>query len=217
MRILLVEDTSALASAVATALRAEGYAVDVADDYETAATSWAVAHYDVVILDLGLPDGSGIELLHQRRKAGDHTAVIIATARDRITDRIEGLDAGADDYLVKPFDLGELAARLRAHARRAQGDPSVELTVAGVRINRVSGRIFREDLEIHLTAREWAVLEALLAARGRILSRAALEERLYDFDTEIGGNAVEVYVSRLRGKIGQGLIETRRGLGYVIP
>ena len=216
MRILLVEDTADLANVVAAHLRRAGHAVDHAPDRATAETAWSVADYAAVILDLGLPDGSGLSLLRSRRQAGDRTPVIVATAYDQISDRIAGLDAGADDYVVKPFDLEELQARLRAVARRADGLAASELAVGPLVIDRARARVRKDGENIRLTSREWAVLDALLAARGRVLSRAALEDKLYAFDDDIAGNAVEVYISRLRAKIGRDLIETRRGLGYCV-
>jgi two-component system OmpR family response regulator len=217
MRLLLVEDTDDLARSVLRFLRAEGHAVDHAPDAATAEAAMATADYACVILDLGLPDRPGLEVLRARRRAGDRTPVLIATARDQISDRIAGLDAGADDYVVKPFDLGELSARIRAHARRGQGLPETRIAVDGLEVDRAAARIWRAGAEIRLTAREWALFDALLGARGRVLSKAALEEVLGGFDALIEGNAVEVYVSRLRGKLGPGVIETRRGLGYVLP
>ena len=217
MRLLLVEDTDDLALSVLRFLRGEGHAVDHAPDAATAEAAMATTDYACVILDLGLPDRSGLDVLRARRRAGDRTPVLIATARDQISDRIAGLDAGADDYVVKPFDLGELAARLRAHARRAQGVPETRIALAGLEVDRGAARIWREGAEIRLTAREWAVFDALLGARGRVLSKAMLEDVLGGFDTIIEGNAVEVYVSRLRGKLGARVIETRRGLGYCLP
>lgn len=217
MRVLIVEDTEDLAAAVLCHLRAQGHAVDHAENLDAAETALRVADYAAVLLDLGLPDGSGLALLRAMRGRGDTTPVLIATARDQIADRIAGLDAGADDYIVKPYDLAELTARLRAQARRAGGSPAAELTLGDLRIDRVRGRVFRAGQEIRLTAREWAVLAALIQARGRVLSRFALEEALYTFDQVIEGNAVEVYISRLRGKLGPGVIETRRGLGYLVP
>lgn len=177
----------------------------------------AVADYACVILDLGLPDRPGLEVLRARRRAGDRTPVLIATARDQISDRIAGLDAGADDYVVKPFDLGELSARIRAHARRGQGVPETRISLAGLEVDRAAARVWRAGKEIRLTSREWALFDALLGARGRVLSKAVLEEVLSSFDTLIEGNAVEVYVSRLRSKLGASVIETRRGLGYILP
>lgn len=217
MRLLLVEDTPELAQSVLRFLRAEGHAVDHAPDAATATEAMAVADYACVILDLGLPDGSGLEVLKARRRAGDRTPVLIATARDQISDRIAGLDAGADDYVVKPFDLRELSARIRAHARRAQGVPETRLHLAGLEVDRAAGRIWHQGQEIRLTAREWALFDALLGARGRVLAKPVLEDALYAFDSLVEGNAVEVYVSRLRQKLGPGVIETRRGLGYVVP
>lgn len=217
MRLLLVEDTPELAHSVLQFLRAEGHAVDHAPDAATAATAMAVADYACVILDLGLPDGSGLDVLRARRRAGDRTPVLIATARDQISDRIAGLDAGADDYVVKPFDLHELSARVRAHARRAQGVPETRLAVGALEVDRAAARVWRDGAEVRLTAREWALFDALLGARGRVLPKTALEDALYAFDDAVEGNAVEVYVSRLRQKLGAGVIETRRGLGYVLP
>jgi len=215
--VLLVEDTADLAQTVGAYLRGLGHAVDIASTAAEAEDAWAIADYACVILDLGLPDGSGLDLLRARRRARDRTPVIIATALDQISDRIAGLDAGADDYVTKPFDLGELAARLRAHARRSEGQPNAEVEIGPWRINRAAAIVQQDGQDVRLTSREWSVLDTLLAARGRVLSKAALEEALYAFDDTIEGNAVEVYVSRLRAKLGPSLIETRRRLGYVIP
>lgn len=216
MRLLFVEDSSELAASVLRHLRAAGHAVDHVDDAAGALAALAVGEYACVILDLGLPDGSGLGVLRARRLAGDRTPVIIATALDQISDRIAGLDAGADDYVVKPFDLAELSARIRAHARRGQFLPETRIQVADIEIDRAAARLWRGGEEIRLTSREWALFDALLGARGRVLGKSALEEALYAYDAQIEGNAVEVYISRLRQKIGSGLIETRRGLGYVL-
>lgn len=217
MRILLVEDEADIANAVQRYLQGQGHAVDHAADLDTASAALDVAEFDAILLDLALPDGAGLGLLRDLRRRGNRVPVIIATARDQISDRIAGLDAGADDYVVKPYDLSEVEARLRAHARRASGDPATETMLGELRIDRAGARLFRADAEIRLTSREWALFDALLSARGRVLSKGALEERLYAFQDEIEGNAVEVYVSRLRAKLGAALIETRRGLGYLIP
>jgi two-component system OmpR family response regulator len=217
MRLLLVEDTPELAHSVLRFLQAEGHAVDHAADAATAVAAMAVADYACVILDLGLPDGSGLDVLRRWRRAGNRTPVLIATARDQISDRIAGLDAGADDYVVKPFDLRELSARIRANARRAQGVPETRLQVAGLEVDRAAARLWKNGAEVRLTAREWALFDALLAARGRILTKQVLEDALYDFDDTIEGNAVEVYVSRVRQKLGPEVIVTRRGLGYMLP
>lgn len=217
MRLLLVEDTSDLAQSVMRFLRAEGHAVDLAPDAASADAAMAVADYACVILDLGLPDGSGLDVLRARRRAGDKTPVIIATARDQISDRIAGLDAGADDYVVKPFDLSELSARIRAHARRGQGLPETRLKIGTLEVDRAAGRVWTDGGEVRLTAREWVVFDTLIGARGRVVSKATMEDALFAFNDMIEGNAVEVYVSRLRQKLGSTVIETRRGLGYVLP
>jgi len=217
MRLLLVEDAPDLARSVLHFLRAQGHAVDHAPDVATALAALDVADFSCVVLDLGLPDGSGLAVLRHLRRKGDRTPVIIATALDQISDRIAGLDAGADDYVSKPYDLQELSARIRAHARRAQGVPETRLNVGRLEIDRAAARVWREGAEIRLTSREWALLDALLGARGRVLAKSALEDALYAFDTPIEGNAVEVYVSRLRQKLGAEVIETRRGLGYIVP
>lgn len=216
MRILVVEDEANIADAMQRYLHGQGHAVDLAADLAEAEAALAVASFDAILLDLALPDGTGLDLLLRERRRGNRVPVIIATARDQIADRIAGLDAGADDYVIKPYDLSEVEARLRAHGRRASGDPSSETMLGELRIDRAGARLFRDGAEIRLTSREWAVFEALLAARGRVLSRRVLEDRLYAFEDDIAGNAVEVYVSRLRGKLGAGVIQTRRGLGYLI-
>ncbi len=217
MRLLLVEDMPELADAVLRFLRGQGHAVDHVADAESAQAALMTGDYACVILDLGLPDGSGLAVLRDARGRGDRVPVIIATALDQISDRIAGLDAGADDYVVKPYDLQELAARIRAHARRGQGLPGTRIGLGGdLEVDRAAARAWRAGAEIRLTSREWALFDALLGARGRVLGKAALEEALYAWDAQIEGNAVEVYISRLRQKIGADLIETRRGLGYVL-
>ncbi|MFN3279570.1 MAG: response regulator transcription factor [Paracoccus hibiscisoli] len=217
MRILLVEDEPDIADALTRFLRAAGHAVDHAPDLDTARAALDVAAFDTILLDLTLPDGSGLSLLRDQRRAGNRVPVIIATARDQISERIAGLDAGADDYVVKPYDLAEIEARLRAHGRRATGDPATESSLGALRVDRAGARLFRNGAEIRLTSREWALFDALLSARGRVLSKQVLEDRLYAFDDAIEGNAVEVFVSRLRAKLGADAIQTRRGLGYLIP
>lgn len=217
MRLLIVEDSAPLAEAVARYLTAQGHAVDRAATLAEAEDAVAVAEYALILLDLGLPDGSGLGFLRARRAAQDRTPIVIATARDQISDRIAGLDAGADDYVVKPYDLEELAARIRANARRGQDSPATVIDLGGVTVDRARRRVHAGGAEVRLTQREWALFDTLLGARGRVLGKPALEDALFAFDAEIEGNAVEVYVSRLRRKLGQGVIETRRGLGYLIP
>lgn len=161
-----------------------------------------------------LPDGSGLDFLRRLRAAGDVTPVIILTARDRISDRIAGLNAGADDYLVKPFDLSELSARVAAVSRRYTGNPNPLVQLGVLEIDLAARAVYREGRRIDLTAREWALFEALLQRPGAILSKRQLEDRLYAFDAEVESNTIEVHVSRLRKKLGQDVIETVRGVGY---
>ena len=216
MRVLVVEDAPDLADALVRYLRGEGHAIDHVSTAAEAAAALRVADYAAVVLDLGLPDGSGLDLLRAERARGNRTPVLIATARDRVSDRIAGLDAGADDYVVKPFDLGEVEARLRAHARRAQARGATAVRIGPLEVDLAAARVFGPEGEIRLTSREWSLLAVLVSARGRVQSRVALEEALYSFDDEVNGNAVEVYISRLRGKLGAKVIATRRGLGYLV-
>jgi two-component system response regulator QseB len=173
--------------------------------------------FDVVLLDLGLPHRDGIEVLRELRKRGDPTPVIILTARDEIQDRIAGLDAGADDYIVKPFDLDEVTARIRSVLRRAagRGDPSIQH--GELRLDPVARTVERGGLPVSLSAHEFSVLEALLQRPGAVLSRSQIEDRLYGWDEQIGSNAVEVYIHGLRRKLGSDAIRTLRGVGYYIP
>lgn len=214
MRILLIEDAAGLGEAVREQIAEDGHAVDWVQRLAQAEASLRSTAYDLVLLDLMLPDGQGLELLRRRRAAGDATPVIILTARDRISDRIAGLNAGADDYLVKPFDLDELSARVAAVARRYSGNPNPLLQLGALSVDRAARSVRREGTPVELTAREWALFEAFLQHPGALLSKAQLEERLYEFGAEIESNTIEVYISRLRKKLGQGLIETVRGMGY---
>lgn len=214
MRILLIEDDRTLGEAVRDQVAAEGHAVDWMTTLADAGASLRTVPYDLVLLDLMLPDGPGVQFLRALRARGDATPVIILTARDRISDRIEGLNAGADDYLVKPFDLWELSARISAVARRYAGNPNPLVKAGPLEVDLAARSVFREGHPVDLTAREWAILSALLDRPGAILSRSQLEDRLYDFDSSVESNAIEVHVSRLRRKLGRELIETVRGLGY---
>ncbi|MEC9345395.1 MAG: response regulator transcription factor [Pseudomonadota bacterium] len=214
MRILLVEDDTTLGEAVRDQVAADGHAVDWMTSLAEAGASLETVPYDLVLLDLMLPDGSGIPFLRTLRGRGDVTPVIILTARDRVSDRIEGLNAGADDYMVKPFDLWELSARIAAVARRYAGNPNPLVHLGPLEIDVAAKTLTRDGVPVDLTAREWAIFLALLARPGAVLSRAQLEDRLYDFDSAIESNAIEVHVSRLRRKLGRELIVTERGLGY---
>ena len=214
MRLLLVEDSVSLGEAVREQITDAGYAVDWMQCLAHAQTSVATTDYDLILLDLLLPDGKGLDFLKKLRQAGNTTPIIILTALDQLTDRIAGLNAGADDYLVKPFDLDELSARIAAVARRSSGNPSPIIQLKDLKVDLVSRAITRGETCINLTAKEWAVFEALLQHSGALLSRAQLEDNLYAFGAEIESNAVEVHISRLRKKLGHDLIETVRGMGY---
>ncbi len=214
MRTLLVEDDAVLGAAVRDQLSSDGHSVDWVTRLDAARDAMAGAAHDLVLLDLMLPDGRGIVFLRSLRSAGNVTPVIILTALDQVSDRIEGLKAGADDYLVKPFDLDELSARIGSVARRYSGNPNPIIRIGPLEIDIARRSIRREGTAVQLTAREWALLDAFLTRPGQLLSKSQLEEKLYDFDSEIESNTIEVHVSRLRKKLGPNLIETERGLGY---
>ncbi|WP_025132447.1 response regulator transcription factor [Pseudomonas sp. PH1b] len=214
MRVLLVEDAAGLGDAVREQIADDGHAVDWVQRLEQARASVASTPYDLILLDLMLPDGRGLEFLRQRRCAGDATPVIILTAQDQISERIAGLNAGADDYLVKPFDLFELSARVAAVARRYSGNPNPQIRLGELHVDLSARTVQRGGSSIDLTAREWAVFEAFVQRPNALLSKPQLEERLYAFGAEIESNTIEVYVSRLRKKLGRELIETVRGMGY---
>ena len=217
MRVLVVEDDRMIAKGLHTALKQDGYAVDGVSDGRSAAAALRSSRFDVVLLDLGLPERDGLEVLRELRSRGDATPVIIVTARDDVHNRIQGLDAGADDYIVKPFDLDEVAARMRSVLRRAagRGDPCIRHR--GITLDPVSHAVERDGEPVVLSAHEFAVLEALLQRPGTVLSRAQLEDRLYGWSEGIESNAIEVYVHGLRRKLGNDAIRTLRGVGYFVP
>lgn len=217
MRLLLVEDDTMIGEAVLDLLRAEHYAVDWVKDGELAETALRAQTYDLLLLDLGLPRRDGLTVLRALRARKDRMPVLIATARDAVQQRIEGLDAGADDYVLKPYDLDELLARIRALLRRAAGRAEPVYEHKGVTINPASREVTVDGLPVVLSAREWDVLEPLLARPGLVLSRAQLEEKLYSWKDEISSNAVEVYIHGLRKKLGADLIRNVRGVGYMVP
>ncbi|MBE0580855.1 response regulator transcription factor [Devosia sp.] len=216
MRVLLIEDDHVLGAAIRDHVLSSGHAVDWMQRIDDARLALAGVPYELVLLDLNLPDGRGLDLLKDLRSAGNTVPVIITTAQDQVAVRIEGLNSGADDYLVKPFDLAEMGARIAAVARRYGGNPAPEIVSAGVTID-LSRRIASVDgKKAGLTAREWAVLERLLARRGGIVTKSEIEDSLYAFGAEVESNAVEVYVSRLRKKLGRDFVQTIRGLGYQV-
>ena len=214
MRVLLVEDAQGLGEAVREQIADDGHAVDWVQRLDHARSSVRSTPYDLILLDLMLPDGRGLDFLRQQRSAGDVTPVIILTAQDQISDRIAGLNAGADDYLVKPFDLFELSARVAAVARRYRGNPNPQIKLGELQIDMSARTVQRAGANVDLTAREWALFEAFVQRPSALLSKSQLEERLYAFGAEIESNTIEVYISRLRKKLGRDLIETVRGLGY---
>jgi two-component system OmpR family response regulator len=214
MRVLLVEDEPSLGQAVEEHIRDAGHAVDRVLRLDDAEAALRAVDYGLVLLDLHLPDGSGLDLLRAMRRQGDVRPVIILTARDQIRDRIDGLNAGADDYLVKPFDLDELAARVAAVARRAAGNPSPIVTLDDIELNQAARELKRGGKRVDLTQREWAILDQLLRRPNAVVSKEQLEEALYSFGAEIESNTIEVHVSRLRKKLGKDLITTIRGVGY---
>lgn len=217
MRLLLVEDDLMIGESVLDLLREEGYAVDWVKDGEMADTALDSQTYDLVLLDLGLPRRDGLSVLRRLRARKDRTPVLVATARDAIAQRVEGLDMGADDYIVKPYELDELLARIRALIRRAAGRAEPVYEHLGVSINPVTREVLLDGQAVVLSAREWSILELLLARPGMVLSRRQLEEKLYSWKDDLSSNAVEVYIHGLRKKLGPRIIQNVRGVGYMIP
>ncbi len=214
MRILLIEDDAVLGAHRRAQIAGDGHSVDWVQRLDAAEHAMAGVPYDLALLDLMLPDGRGLPFLRRLRSRGQATPVIILTALDQVSDRIEGLNAGADDYLVKPFDLAELSARIGSVARRYGGNPNPLITHGPLQIDLAARSVQRDGRPVQLTAREWALFEALLSRPGQLLSKAQLEDKLYAFDAEVESNTIEVHVSRLRKKLGASVIETERGLGY---
>ena len=217
MRLLLVEDDKMIGEAVLDQLRDQGYALDWVKDGEMAETALHTEQYDLVLLDLGLPRKDGLAVLAGMRARKDRTPVLIVTARDAVADRIAGLDAGADDYIVKPYDIDELQARVRAMLRRAAGRAEPIYEHMGVAVNPATREVSVEGQPVAVSAREWAILEVLLSRPGQLFSRTQLEQKLYGWKDEISSNAVEVYIHGLRKKLGAQLIRNVRGVGYMVP
>ena len=216
MRILLVEDDVDLARAVARTLVDAHFAVDVSHDGDEALQRALDIDYAAIVLDVLLPGLDGRDVLAALRARGRRTPVVLLTALDSPADVVTGLNTGADDYLRKPFDVAELVARIHAVVRRAEGNPNPAMVLGDVRIDLAARRVFKDGREIDLTGREFEILRLLARQRGRIVKRAAIGEQLYDDDSEVMSNAIDVHVASLRRKLGAELIQTRRGLGYLI-
>lgn len=217
MRVLLVEDDSMIGESVKKGLRQDGFAVDWVEDGEAAEAALASHTYDLMVLDLGLPRKSGLDVLRSLRSGGHDLPVLIATARDEVPSRVEGLDAGADDYLIKPFDLDELAARIRAILRRRAGRAEPLLRHRGVSLNPATREVMRDGVPVTVTARELALLHAFMDRPGAVLSKSQIEEKLYGWGGEVESNTVEVYIHALRKKLGAEFIQNVRGVGYLSP
>ncbi len=216
MRILLVEDDSLLGSGLQTGLQNDGYSIDWVKDGEAALSAITSIPYDAIILDIGLPKMNGLEVLGNARKQEVTTPVLILTAQDAVSDRVGGLDAGADDYLTKPFELDELCARLRALTRRSRGLSQQTIKYKNIIIDSSAHTISYDNENIEISRRELALLEELISSAGRVLSRPYLEEKLYSWGNEIESNTIEVYIHHLRKKFGADLIKTVRGVGYTV-
>jgi DNA-binding response OmpR family regulator len=217
MRILLIEDDAMIGKAVLDVLRSEHYACDWVRDGLAAEAALVAEPYDLVLLDLGLPKVEGLQVLRSLRARRDTVPVLVATARDAVGDRVAGLDAGADDYIVKPYDTDELLARVRALLRRSAGRGEPLISHKGVELNPATREARMNGEPLSLSPREWALLEPMLQRPGAVFSRAQLEQKLYGWKDDVSSNAVEVYVHGLRKKLGADFIRTVRGLGYVVP
>ncbi len=217
MRILLVEDDLMVGAAVCKGLRQDGFTIDWVQDGKAADAALTQEDYALLLLDLGLPQKNGLAVLQSPRGRGDTIAVLITTARDAVADRVAGLDAGADDYLIKPYDLEELSARMRALLRRQSGRAESVIQVRDVSLNPATHEVLAAGRAVNLSAREFALLHAFLDRPGVVLSRAQLEEKLYGWDDGVDSNAVEVHIHALRKKLGSDFIKNVRGIGYLVP
>jgi two-component system, OmpR family, response regulator len=216
MRLLVVEDEADLAQAIVAHLVEASHAADHVSTADDALAAIRTTNYDLILLDLQLPDGDGLSVLHDLRERKERTPVLIATARDRITERIAGLDEGADDYLVKPYDLDEMLARIAAILRRAVGDGILEREFGNIRINSATKSVYLGAKKVDLTRKEWALLDRLSRRPGITHSKSELEDAIYSFGSEVESNAIEAHISRLRAKLGRTAVETVRGFGYRI-
>lgn len=215
MRLLVLEDNKPLSEAICTHLTSHAYAVDPVFTLDAANLALKVGLYDGLLIDLNLPDGDGLNLLIQLRQKGCSFPVIIMTARDQISERIKGLECGADDYLTKPFDLNEMIARLQAVFRRYEGRPNPLVSLGRFKVDKLNQRVLVAGKDAELSSKEWAVFEKLIARSNSVISKAQLEQSLYSFNNDIGSNTVEVYISRIRKKLGKDSIRTIRGIGYI--
>jgi DNA-binding response OmpR family regulator len=216
MRLLLVEDDPLLGDGIRAGLGQDDYTVDWFKEARSAEAALKSEDYDLMVLDLGLPDKSGLEVLKQLRSQGNDLPVLILTARDAVSDRVAGLDSGADDYMIKPFDLDELSARLRALLRRRSGRAHSEIRRGEIVLDPVAHSVSLAGQTVDTSPREYAVLHMLLENQGKVMSRSRLEDGLYSWDGEVESNAIEVYIHHLRKKFGSSLIRTIRGVGYII-
>lgn len=215
MRVLLIEDDSLLGDGLRTGLRQQGFEVDWVRDGDAAERELRGQPYAAAVLDLGLPRRDGVDVLASVRRAGISVPVLVLTARDAIPDRVAALDIGADDYVVKPIDLTELAARLRALVRRSHGKADAKLSFGNVELDPAARRVMREEQEVALAMREFDLLHVLMLNRGKVLTREQLEQHIYGWGREVESNAIEVHIHHLRNKLGSQLIRTVRGVGYV--
>lgn len=216
MRLLVVEDERDLADALRRALEEEEFAVDLAEDGEEGLFKIRELLYDAVILDLMLPRLDGWSVLQAARADGIRTPVLVLTARDAIEERVRGLNLGADDYLIKPFALTELVARVRAMIRRAYGNPASAVQIADLTIDTAARQVWRAGTPVELTAREFAILELLTQSRGAVVARSTIHDHIYDEQADVLSNVIDVHVAALRRKLGPDVIRTRRGEGYII-
>ncbi len=216
MRLLLIEDDRMISEGLVTALRSSGYAIDAVSDTQTGKLSLANEKYDLVLIDLGLPDGSGLDVLKELRGRQDSIPVLIITARDTLKDVVQGLDLGADDYMIKPFALEELEARIRVLLRRNEGRAAPILTWGNVHLNPATHGFMVDGKQIVLSAKEFAVIHALMENPGVVMSRQKIEEKIYGWNEEVESNTIEYHIARLRKKIGRDIIRNIRGVGYLL-
>ena len=217
MRVLIIEDDTGIANGLAATLKAAGYAVDITVTLGLASTALRVESFDLALLDLNLPDGDGLDWLRHLRRGGSAMPVLIMSARDALPDRVMGLDEGADDYLVKPFEPDELLARMRVALRRSEGRASPLLHHGDLVVDPAAHSVLRAGQPVDLRAKEYALLMTLLRASGQVLTRQQLEQALYGFSEVLDSNALEVHMHHLRRKLGENLVKTVRGVGYFVP